>query len=112
MIRLGNASIYYAVMKCVETVDYKIIIAVSNRLQIQQVFNRCMEVIERFNYDKPEAKISQNYFLISFKNGSSIRCIPANDNAIGHAAHLVIDDRMIDDNIKNNTLRCIEKIRE
>jgi len=112
MIKLGNSSVYYAVMKCVETADYHIIIAVSERSKIQQVFDVCMEAIKRFNFNILFCKMSLNQFSIFFNNNSLIKCIPANESARGNAAHLVIYDQVIDDDIKNCVLRPIEKIRE
>jgi len=112
MIKLSNSSIYYAVMKCVETPNYKIIIAISKRSQIEEVFNKCIEVVEKFNFDMPLIQRTLNYFSMQFQNGSSIKCIYANENTRGNAAHLVIYDQTIDDDIKNCVLHPIEKIRE
>ena len=109
MISLSQSAIYYAVMKCVETANYHIIIAVSTMSKMQRVFDICMEAIERFNFDKPASRMSKNQFSMVFDNGSLIQCIPANDNARGHASHLVIYDYTISDDIRNNVLRCIEK---
>lgn len=112
MISLSPSAIYYAVMKCVKTSDYHIIIAVPYSAKMQGIFDDCMEIIERFDFDRPSCKMSHNKFSVFFDNNSSIRCILANDNARGYAAHLVIYDELIFDDTKRNILQACEKMKE
>ena len=112
MIAYSNAGAIYAVLQCIEKSNYKFVIACSSGRAIKEVFDVCMKIIEKLGLDKPQCRVSSYNGLITFKNGSTIDIIPANNSARGKAANIVMYEAGVSDEIRDKVLRHIEKIKE
>lgn len=103
MLYYSDAAIKYAVDKCLEKNNYKVIIATTRKPYTVEKLLQMAKDVAVFKNTTTES-------LVAFNNGSSIKCIRISTSCRGNAANLLIVDEDINDDILRNVFIPMEKL--
>lgn len=103
MIYLTDAAVQYAANICSELAGYKVTIA-CDREKANQLIEKLLSTVSNDDITKVYDK------ALIFKNGSSIRFVPASEFARGAKAHLLIVDHKVNDELLHQVLLPMETI--
>lgn len=111
MKKINEENITSVIKTCCTKPSYQVIIATKTSEEAEQIFENVIS--EQAEIQQYISKASRSHFniFIEFKNSSYIRFIKASENNRGFACHELLYDPAIEQNLINDILPSLEKMK-